>query len=171
MLEEARTSSRPRGSLIAPCMNVVWADEDGNCGIQWAGRVPVRAQGSDGIVPMPAWTGVHDWGGFFPFEELPSVTNPKEGFSVACRGRPGGPDYSVFISSYWENDGRTRRVRDLLAKTSDHSKESFQALHADTVSPLAAEMVPIILNAIAAKGRTDQSEREAARISAHGISK
>lgn len=151
-------------SLIAPCMNVVWADEDGNCGIQWAGRVPVRASGSDGIVPMPAWTGVHDWQGFFLFEELPSVTDPKEGFSVASGGRPGGPDYPVFVSSYWENDGRTNRIRELLAKTSGHSKESFQDLHADTVSPLATQMVPLILNSIAAKGRNDQSEKDAAKI-------
>jgi penicillin G amidase len=150
--------------LIAPCMNVVWADEGGNCGIQWAGRVPVRAQGSDGIVPMPAWTGVHDWGGFFPFDALPSVTNPRDGFAVTAGGRPGGPDYGVFMSSYWENDGRAERIRELLVKTAEHSKESFQTLHADTVSPLATEMVPIILNSVAAKGRNDQSETEAARL-------
>src|SRR5208283_45713 len=55
--------------LIAPCLNVAWADREADFGIQFAGKVPLRPPGSDGILPMPAWTGIHDWGGFVPFKE------------------------------------------------------------------------------------------------------
>ncbi|MBI5250672.1 MAG: penicillin acylase family protein [Desulfomonile tiedjei] len=150
--------------LVAPSMNVAWADEQGNCGIQWAGRIPVRPPGSDGKFPMPAWTGVHDWGGFFSFEELPSVTNPTDGFSVAAGGRPGGTNHPVLVSCYWDDEGRSDRIRELLASTVEHTKDSFQSLQTDTVSQLARELSPIILNAIAAKGRNHQIEADAARI-------
>ncbi len=150
--------------VITPCMNIAWADGDGNCGIQWAGSVPVRASGSDGKIPMPAWTGVHDWGGFFSFGDLPSVMNPRDGFSVAANGRPGGNNHPVLMGCYWDSEGRSSRIKELLVGVGEHSKDSFQSLHTDTVSPLAKEMSPIILNAIAAKGLSNQTDSEAARI-------
>lgn len=150
--------------LVTPCMNVAWGDEDGNCGIQWAGLVPVRPPGSDGRIPMPAWTGVHDWGGFFSSRDLPSVTNPRDGFCVVAGGRPGGSNYSLFASCYWETEARSDRIREMLAKNADHTKESFQAVQTDTLSPLAREIVPTILKAVAAKVSNDQTETEAAKI-------
>jgi len=149
--------------LIAPCLNVVWAEVSGKSGIQFAGRVPVRAQGSDGILPMPAWTGVHDWCGFIPFGELPSETTQEAPFQIAADWRPGALDYPLFVSCYWKDIGKQQRIKELLDKNQAHSRESFQKIHNDTMSPIAKELIPSLLKSIKplTKNRT---EEEAAKI-------
>ncbi|MDQ7784776.1 MAG: penicillin acylase family protein, partial [Desulfomonilaceae bacterium] len=129
--KEARSALK---SLTAPCLNVVWGDHRGDFGIQTAGLVPVRPPGSDGIVPMPAWTGTHDWGGFIPFEELPSDANPERGFTVVADGRPGGEDYPFLVSCYWNDDSRRSRIESLLKSDGEHFRESFQKIQSDTGS-------------------------------------
>lgn len=147
--------------LKSPCMNVVWADEKGHCGVQTAGLIPVRPRGSDGIVPMPAWTGVHEWLGFVPFEDLPSVTDPEGGIAVVSNGRPGGADYPFFVSCYWSADSRADRARKLLEQTREHCRESFQSILSDTVSPLAQELTPIIVQAVKREASTGRAEAAA----------
>jgi penicillin amidase len=150
--------------LVAPCMYVLWADEQENCGIRWAGAVPVRAPGSDGIVPLPAWTAVHDWSGYFSPSEMPAVTNPKGGLSIVSEGRPGGQHFPLFVTCYWSDDGRRARIEEILNKSADHSREGLQSTFGDTVSPVARGFTPPILNAVAQKGSADPAEKEAARV-------
>jgi penicillin G amidase len=144
--------------LHAPGVNVVWADKGGNYGIQEAGRVPVRPAESDGILPMPAWTGVHDWRGFVPFDELPTVTNPTRGFAVAADGRPGNAQYPYLVSCYWSDESKSLRIRDMIKDVSGHQKESFQKIQTDTLSPLARDLTPVLLKAL--HGRAGKSSEE-----------
>jgi penicillin G amidase len=142
----------------APGVNVVWADKEGNYGIQTAGKVPVRPEESDGMVPMPAWTGVHDWRGFVPSDELPSVTNPGRGFAVAADGRPGTDRYPYMLSCYWTEDFRAGRIAQMIKDVNGHQRESFEKIQSDTLSPLAKALTPILLDAL--KGRTVTSPEE-----------
>lgn len=145
--------------LVAPCLNVVWTDDDGNFGTQLAGRVPIRPPQSDGIVPMPSWTGVHDWRGYIPFDELPSQTNPSDILAVVADGRPGGPDYPLFTGCYWSSDERRRRVRELVGRSDEHYRESFQQIQADTYSGLAQQMTPVLLATIKANQLNSSAEQ------------
>ncbi|MFH1112876.1 MAG: penicillin acylase family protein [Pseudomonadota bacterium] len=158
---EARSALK---SLVAPCLNVVWGDDDGNFGIQTAGLIPIRPQGSDGIVPMPAWTGTYDWLGYIPFEELPAENNPAEGIAVVADGRPGGNTYPYFVSCYWNDGGRQSRIESLLKNDGGHSRESFQKILGDTGSPLAGSLTPEILKAFEGRAPGDKTRQDALRI-------
>jgi penicillin G amidase len=150
--------------LIAPCLNVAWANGEADFGIQLAGKVPLRPPGSDGILPMPAWTGIHDWGGFVPFKELPAWINTTEGYCVAADGRPGGKDYPFFVSCYWYDADKSARIKELLEESDVHQPESFQRIQCDSLSPLARDFVPILLKSFKGNDKGNQSEEEAARI-------
>ena len=104
---EVKSALKP---LVAPCMDVAWADDQGHWGTQSAGRIPVRSPYSDGIVPQPAWTGVHDWLGYVPFSELPAVTDPSDGPAIAADSRAGGAHYPYFVSCYWNDAAKTSRI-------------------------------------------------------------
>lgn len=147
--------------LCAPGMNVLWGDVEGNFGMQLGGKIPIRHPESDGIVPMPAWTGVHDWKGFIPFNELPSVTNPPAGMVVFADGRPGGLSYPYLVSCYWGDELLTHSIRNLLDRGAPHYRETFQTIQGDTRSPLAAELTPLIVQAAKAQGSLSREEQTA----------
>jgi len=156
--DEIRTAVKP---LVAPSMEVVWADSEGGYGAQMAGAIPVRPPQSDGILPMPGWTGVHDWNGYIPFDELPSTANPLHGLVVVADGRPGGMDYPLFTSCYWNDSSRKERIKELLGREKDLHREMFQKIQADCVSPLAKELVPRIVKAVLEAGDQDRTVEKA----------
>jgi len=162
-LNRSRNGGEVRKSLaklVAPCLSVVWADDKDNYGVQPAGRIPIRCPGDDGIAPMPAWTAVHDWQGFIPFDELPAVTNPAEGAVIVTGGRPGGMGYPFFVGCYWNDDSAHGRIKELLEDESEHQKESFRRMQLDTVSLSARRLTPIILKAIETGARWGETEQE-----------
>src|SRR5690606_30712906 len=66
-----------------PAQNLVYADTAGNIGYQTPGKLPIRGAG-DGAYPQPGCDSAYDWQGYIPFDELPSITNPKQGFIVTA---------------------------------------------------------------------------------------
>jgi len=165
-LNRARNGNEIKGALkalIVPVLNVVWSDREGNYGIQSAGKIPVRSPESDGVLPVPAWTGVHDWNGFISLDELPSSTNPAQEFSISADGRPGGERYPLFVSCYWNDDSRHERIKELLSSSKEHFRESFQAIQHDAFSPLGQKLAPVILRALNSKTKKSRPEEEALR--------
>ena len=96
----------------APSQNFVYADTAGNIGYAMSGALPVRAQG-DGSVPVPGWTGAHEWIGHVPAERLPARLNPPSGEFVTANGEI---DRGVArrMTRDWAAPFRTRRIVDLL---------------------------------------------------------
>jgi penicillin G amidase len=76
----------------APVQNMVYADTEGNIAYSFPGKVPIRARG-DGRVPVPGWAGEHEWTGYVPFEELPHLYNPPQGYVATANNRVAGEDY------------------------------------------------------------------------------
>ena len=71
--------------FAVPAQNIVYADREGHIGYQAPGRIPIRKSGNDGYLPAEGWRADDDWtGDFVPFEGLPSVLDPDEGFVVTA---------------------------------------------------------------------------------------
>ena len=70
----------------APGQNVVYADVDGHIGYQATGMIPIRAAG-DGSLPVPGDDDCHEWTGYVPFDQLPSVYDPPSGIIATANGR------------------------------------------------------------------------------------
>ncbi|GAA2538713.1 penicillin acylase family protein [Pseudonocardia hydrocarbonoxydans] len=97
-----------------PGQNVVYADVDGNIGYQATGRVPIRASG-DGRAPAPGWTGAHAWTGSIPYDAMPYVLNPPEGYVVTANNAVVDPAaYGTALTYDWSRGYRAQRIRDLL---------------------------------------------------------
>lgn len=110
-----------------PAHNFVYADVKGNIGWQIAGAIPVRRTG-EGALPYDGATTDGDWIGNIPFNELPSLYNPKEGFIVTANQRTVGTDYKYpQMTRAAATPWRARRIHDLLSKldkaTMDDSRD------------------------------------------------
>jgi penicillin amidase len=127
---------------IAPQQNFVYADLDGNIGYVAPGKIPVRDW--DGALPASAARG-QNWRGYRAFEDLPQVTNPREGFIVTANNRTlpfqaAQPEYSTYTEPY-----RAKRIRERLLENPRQTVETMKDIQADTLSIVARDLVPDLL--------------------------
>jgi penicillin amidase len=131
-----------------PAQNMVYADVDGNIGYQAPGHIPIRAKG-DGAWPVPGWTGEYAWQGKIPFNELPSVFNPPEGYIVTANNAVAAPARaSRPLARDWAYGYRSRRITDLLTAALASGRvdtEQMARIQMDDGNGLAAVLVPRLL--------------------------
>ncbi|MET4729773.1 penicillin amidase [Lysobacter enzymogenes] len=99
--------------IVAPAINVVYADADNNIGYAGAGRIPRRGAG-DGTLPVPAADPRYAWQGYVPFAEMPRVLNPASGFVVSANNKVAGENYPHFISRDWAPPARAERITAMI---------------------------------------------------------
>ena len=147
-LNAARDWEEFRSAVAAfevPAQNIVYADVDGNIGYQAPGKIPVRESG-DGRWPVPGWTGEHDWLGYVPFEALPSVFNPDEGYIVAANQPVASPDYPYLLTADYNYGNRASRIRELLEEMGPGlDADAMLAIQMDTHTALGPVLVPYLL--------------------------
>jgi penicillin amidase len=127
----------------APSQNFVYADVDGNIGYQAPGNIPMRTKGT-GFMPVPGWTGEYEWKGYIPFDELPSVFNPKEGFVATANNAVVDSKYPHHLSTDWDSGYRARRIVQMIRSKDKLSVGDIQAIHADAESGLAVDILPTL---------------------------
>ncbi|MFN4310940.1 MAG: penicillin acylase family protein [Ferrovibrio sp.] len=151
---------------VSPQQNVVYADREGNIGFLAPGLVPIRKPENDlkGLAPAPGWDARYDWAGFIPFDQLPRSYNPPGGMLVTANHKIVPDSYPHFITSEWAEPYRARRIEQLLRERPIHSVESFKQIQGDTVSLMAAEILPLMLGA-----QLKTSPRNAELAAAHAM--
>ncbi|GBD30755.1 Acyl-homoserine lactone acylase QuiP [bacterium HR32] len=142
----ARTVQEFREALRyfhVPAQNFVFADRKGNVGYQLPGRIPVRARG-DGTVPVPGWTGEYEWVGWVPYEALPSLSNPPQGWIATANNRIVHDGFPYHLGSEWSEGLRARRIAEVLASRGRFSLEDLKRLQYDHVSLAARRIAPVL---------------------------
>ncbi len=144
-------------TFIAVSQNIVYADRQGNIGLQAAGGVPIR-QGN-GISIYPGDTTQYDWEGIVPFEELPYSYNPENGMVSSANNRTVGEEYPHYIGSWYSLPNRINRIREMLTAKEKLGIDDFRAMHADQLSAFARKLTPVLLEAT--EGRMEGVSHEA----------
>lgn len=98
---------------VAPAMNMVYADRQGNIGYLGAGRIPIRKTG-EGTIPSTGWNDAYSWTGQVPVVQWPHSYNPSSGYIVSANNRVANDSYPYFISHDWASPARARRIEQLL---------------------------------------------------------
>jgi penicillin amidase len=133
---------------IAPALNFVYADNQGNIGYIGAGKIPVRTIGN-GSTPVPGWTDEFRWNGFIPFEEQPETYNPESGYVITANNRVVGSEYPYHITVDWVPPFRAQRIESLLTQkqTLGHkfTTQDMAEIQGDQMSLIAEKLVPILI--------------------------
>lgn len=130
--------------FAVPSQNLVYADVDGNIGYQAPGDIPVRGMG-DGRWPAPGWDPRYDWKSRIPYQALPSVLNPPEGFVATANQAVVGPGYPYLLTTDWEYGYRSQRIRDLITSRDKISVADVQRMQMDARNSNAVDVVPALL--------------------------
>ena len=142
---------------VDPCNNFVFADVDGNYGYFCRGRIPIRSR-VNGWLPVPGWTGEHEWQGNIPFEELPQSINPPEGYIATANNRPVGDDYPHYIAVDFTPEFRVKGVTRGLKSLARPSAPDMGKVHSQRISIPALAYLAVLpgvepSNALAAIAR------------------
>lgn len=131
--------------FTVPGQNFVYADAAGNIGYHPGVRLPKRKE-QNPTMPFIGWTGEYEWEGFIPFEELPSLYNPPEGF-IATANNKTTNSVKYHIANLWEPPSRIQRIREVLQSKEQLDVSDFKRLQNDNYSHFAREVTPYILAA------------------------
>ena len=128
---------------VDPCNNLLFADIHGDMGYFCRGRIPIRPR-VNGWLPVPGWTGEHEWEGDIPFEELPVSINPPEGYIATANNRPVGDDYPYYIAIDFTPEFRVKRVTEGLKSLDRPTAEDMAQVHAQKVSIPALAYLAVV---------------------------
>ena len=136
-----------------PHQNVVFADTAGAWGYWMGGRVPIRASGTPPQLPVPGWTGEHDWLGWVPFEEKPHVLAPERGYVATANNAQGRDERALRVTDgNWFGPYRAQRISELLEAQDLHDAESLLAIQMDPGSAFVDRNIGHAVEAFRAAG-------------------
>ncbi|WP_019241384.1 MULTISPECIES: penicillin acylase family protein [Bacillus] len=124
-----------------PAQNFVFASTDGTIAYKANGTIPIRKKG-DSMLPVPGWTNEYEWTGFIPYDKLPKVVNPKEGFISTANNKVISDDYPYHISNHWAQPYRQMRIQEFLKSNKQLTAKDMKNLQMDVTNLQAKEFVP-----------------------------
>jgi len=164
-LNRARNWQEFRNSLAdvtAVSQNVVYADVDGNIGMQTCAGIAIRKNPSEPVVPGD--TDRFDWKGMVPFQHLPSSYNPSCGYVSSANNKTVTAHYPYYIGNWFATPARNSRIRDMLTAKEKLDIADFQLIQTDQRSNLVLTMLPDILKILAEQSNLTVYEKNCIKI-------
>lgn len=141
----------------APAQNFVFAATDGTIAYKANGRIPIRKQGK-GELPVPGDTSEYGWEGYVPYDELPRLVNPKEGFIATANNEVIGEEYPYYITDFWAQPYRYERIAEVLEAGDQFTAEDMMALQMDQKNLYAREFLDDLMGSVRAKDEDGEYE-------------
>ncbi len=114
--------------------NLVAGDIAGAIGQRVRALVPRRPR-ANGWLPVPGWTGAHEWDGWVPHEAMPCVIDPPSGVIVTANNRVAADDGRYYLCTDCHPPYRAQRIQQRLEALGTVSPGDAAAIHADVLSP------------------------------------
>jgi len=146
-------------SLKIISQNIVFADNDGNIGLNTAGGIAVRK--GNGAIIRNGDTDEYDWKGYVPFEQLPYSFNPGNGSVSVANNKTVEDGYPYYISTNFSIPYRINRIRQMLDEKKIFSIDDFKRMILDQQSDYAALLTPFILKLNSRKAELTAEEDSA----------
>ena len=135
-------------ALTNPALNFSLADKNGAIAYVTAGRIPLRPEAHAGnIEQFPIDS--NEWS-YLPYQKNPRVVNPASGRIVTANQQIVGDEYPYYLTDRWAAPYRAWRTHELLDQRKTHDVDSFLTMQMDSLSPVARELMPLMLGVQAA---------------------
>lgn len=143
--DDLREAARDHGG---PTLNYVFANDRGQIGWTYAGRVPKRSSGVSGLDILDGDDPRGAWHGYIPPSELPHVVDPRDGIVVSANTRPHGDGYPYSIGELFEPPYRAARIRALLDRFGKIDVRDALAIQRDVHSAWALSVRDALLEGL-----------------------
>lgn len=122
-----------------PGMNFMYGDVEGNIAMYSVAKLPIRT--GDPITLRAGWDPESNWQGFIPFEQLPRVINPEDGWIANANNKLTTDNYPYYIATFWEPPSRIERIEQILMNNDNFTYQDFESLQNDSYSNFAANLL------------------------------
>tara|TARA_B100000676_G_scaffold304682_1_gene357378 strand:+ start:54 stop:2384 length:2331 start_codon:yes stop_codon:yes gene_type:complete len=135
----SRSSKEIENSMddwVDPCNNFLFADIEGDYGYLNRGKIPIRNT-MNAWVPVPAWELQYQWEGYIPFEKLPRIFNPENGFIVTANNKIANVDYPFYLSLDSAPEYRAKRITERIKENivqGEITPEKMISIHSEITS-------------------------------------
>lgn len=134
----------------APAQSFVFASTDGTIAYKANGRIPIRKKG-DGQLPVPGDSSDYGWIGYVPYDELPRVVNPAEGFIATANNEVVDDAYPYHITKLWAQPYRYERIAEVLKEGDRFTAEDMMALQMDQQNLYARAFLTDMIGSVEAE--------------------
>jgi penicillin amidase len=146
-----------------PSQNAVYADIDGHIGYIATGKISRRASTSPGV-PVSGADDVHEWTGFIPFDQMPSVFDPPSGIIATANGHITSDKYPYQLSLEPVFGARTQRIYQVLESGKKFSSADMLALQTDVMSSYDLFLAQRFIDSVDRSKNASERARKAADI-------
>jgi penicillin amidase len=119
--------------------SVVAADTSGHISVNVRAIVPERDR-VNGWLPVPGWTGQHEWRGYIPWERMPREVDPASGKLVTANNRIAPDGEGDYLCTDCHPSTRARRISERLDGFPAASVDDMVGLLGDTDSARARDI-------------------------------
>jgi penicillin amidase len=100
--------------LIIPVQSMVFATIDGDIGYAVTGKLPKLKHIRQGAIVKDGTDPEFDWRGYWDFEDVPHIINPKKGYIVAANNKAATDNIRSRVSLNQWTTSRAKRIDDLI---------------------------------------------------------
>lgn len=138
---------------VATTINWYYADSSGNIGYVSPGYLPIRPDSQDIRLPAEG-DGTMEWQGFRPFEEVPQVYNPSQGFITNWNNQSAPGEAAHGDGANWSVADRVNEFNKRIEANPQMTPDEVWELLEKTsyADPNARYFVPYITDAVEASG-------------------
>jgi penicillin amidase len=152
-------------TFIAVSQNIVYADVEGNIGLQSCVGIPTRK--TNGSFVVPGDTDEYDWTGIVPFEELPYSFNPESGHVSSANNKIVKDDYPYYVSHWFAMPDRIDRIREMLEEKTKLSIEDIKRMQSDFTSKHVERYLDDIVEIVRQMKDLNTLEKQALNLLSH----
>ncbi len=146
-LNKARNYDDYRKALtfyVGPAQNFVFADNSKNIAMTVNGKFPLK-WAEQGKYLLDGSNPAHDWQGWIPMEQNPSVKNPVRGYVSSANQSSTNPSYPYYINWRFAPSERAIRINERLENMNQATADSLRLMQNDNFSVLARTLLPTLL--------------------------
>ncbi|SOE20797.1 penicillin amidase [Spirosomataceae bacterium TFI 002] len=127
-----------------PAQNFVFASNQNDIAITPNGKFPVKWEGQ-GKFLLDGTRADHDWQGFIPKDQNPTVKNPARGFVSSANQFSTDPTYPYYMDWRFADPYRGQRINERLTQMQNANIDSLRSVQNDNYNMAAREFIPFFL--------------------------
>lgn len=142
----------------SPAQNFIFASVNGDIALRIQGKFPARKK-DEGRFVMDGSQSASGPSGYIPYEHNVMDKNPERGFVSSANQYPADSTYPYYITAVSYEAYRNRRINNRLREMNNITVGDMMQLQNDNYSMKAAEVLPLMLEALAAEKLSTEEQQ------------